>query len=105
MASGRPPAWRTRPTAAYAPAMAAAPVTVRLFAALRDAAGTDEVLVDSPTSVAAVREALVDRFGPRFAERLSIAAVMVDGRPADPGSRAVLEPGAEVAMLPPFAGG
>lgn len=81
------------------------PVTVKLFAALRDAADTGSVEVAPPTTVAQIRRDLADRFGPRFAERLDMAAVMVDGVPVEADSQEPVPPGAEVALLPPFAGG
>ncbi len=80
-------------------------VSVRLFAALRDAAGTGEVRLPAPTTMAEVCAELVRRFGPRFAERLTLAAGMVDGVPTERDSEEAIRPGAEVALLPPFAGG
>lgn len=82
-----------------------AQVTVKLFAALRDAAGVGEVHVPAPTDVAAIRRDLSERFGQKFADRLQIAAVMVDGQPVAPDSTTPVAAGAEVALLPPFAGG
>lgn len=80
-------------------------VTVKLFAALRDAAGTGEVTVDAPTTLPTLLDELSQRFGQRFADRLRVAAVMVDGTPTDPESERTVTAGAEVALLPPFAGG
>ena len=80
-------------------------VTVKLFAALRDAAGTGEVLVAAPTTLPTLLQELSERFGQRFADRLGVAAVMVDGMPTDPESERPVPAGAEVALLPPFAGG
>ena len=80
-------------------------IAVRLFAALRDAAGESEVLLDAGTSIAALRRDLAARFGRKFAERMEVAAVMVDGRPADPEDETPLQAGVEVALLPPYAGG
>ena len=57
------------------------------------------------TAVAEVCAELVRRFGPRFAERLTLAAGMVDGVPTERDSEEAIRPGAEVALLPPFAGG
>jgi molybdopterin converting factor small subunit len=80
--------------------------TVRLFAALRDAAGTDVVEVGAPVPLVELLADLEGRFGRRFAERLALAAAMVDGTPADKADGdAVVPAGAEVALLPPFAGG
>lgn len=80
-------------------------VTVTMFAALGDAAGTTQVTVPAPVSLPDLLDDLRTRFGDDFAERLSIAAVMVDGRPVPPGSEMTLLPDADVALLPPFAGG
>lgn len=79
--------------------------TVRLFAALRDAAGTGEVTVAAPAPLDRVLAELCDRLGERFAARLELAAVMVDGIPVDRSGDQVVGVGAEVALLPPFAGG
>jgi molybdopterin synthase sulfur carrier subunit len=79
--------------------------TVRLFAALRDAAGTDLVEVAAPASLSVVLADLAARLGSRFAERLPLAAVVLDGTPVDREADVVVPPGAEVALLPPFAGG
>lgn len=93
------------PATLYPVGVNTSPVTVKLFAALRDAADTASVEVSSPTTVGQIRRDLSARFGPRFAERLDMAAVMVDGVPVDADSEAPVPPGAEVALLPPFAGG
>lgn len=85
--------------------MVDANATVRLFAALRDAAGTGAVVVAAPVPLTALLGDLQNRFGARFAARLAIAAVMVDGSPVDPSSDIEIRPGQEVALLPPFAGG
>lgn len=80
-------------------------MTVRLFAALRDAAGTSRVELPAGRPIADVLDDLRDHFDRRFAERLELAAIMIDGRPADRDSTAPIPAGAEVALLPPFAGG
>ncbi|CAN5474252.1 hypothetical protein BH23ACT9_BH23ACT9_02130 [soil metagenome] len=85
--------------------MVDANATVKLFAALRDAAGTGTVTVAAPVPLQTLLGDLCARFGGRFADRLAIAAVMVDGNPVDRGADLWVGPGAEVALLPPFAGG
>lgn len=85
--------------------MADATATVHFFAALRDAAGTGRVEVAVPQSLPALLADLRTRFGERFAARLDIAAVMVDGNPVDRTANLAIEAGQEVALLPPFAGG
>ncbi len=77
-------------------------IRVRLFAALADAAGIDRVEVEAAT-VAALRASLAERFGPTFAARLERSRAWVDGDDVD--EQAPLPDGAEVALLPPFAGG
>lgn len=77
---------------------------VRLFAALRDAAGTSEVTSDAGT-VATLLAELEARFGEAFARRLSVASVIVDGDPVPRDSDRSLDAADEVALLPPFSGG
>lgn len=77
---------------------------VRLFAALRAAAGTGRVEVDAPT-VAVLLDALRDRYGEPFTSRLAVATVVVDGEPVAPDDPRPLSPTTEVALLPPFSGG
>lgn len=78
-------------------------VRVRLFAALREAAGTSEVQVE-PGPLGVILDGLRGRFGSRFAEVLGYASVLVDAeRHADPDFP--VPDGAEVALLPPFSGG
>jgi len=79
-------------------------VTVRFFAALRDAAGTSQVEVDPgrlPDIVAALRE----RYGEPFAGRLSVASGLLDGHPVRLDDDRPVPDGAELALLPPFSGG
>ena len=77
-------------------------VTVRLFAALREIAGTPAMEVDAP-SVASLFDDLSRRFGPEFARILSAGSVVVDGRAVGPDH--ALASGDEVALLPPVSGG
>ncbi|WP_241834818.1 MoaD/ThiS family protein [Pseudofrankia asymbiotica] len=81
-------------------------VTVRYWAAARDAAGVAEERLMAET-LAAVIEAAVDRHGPRLAEVLTRCSFLIDEKPAgrrDPATLA-LRPGSVVEALPPFAGG
>lgn len=76
--------------------------TVRLFARLRELAGTSRLQIDEPT-VGAVMEAASDRFGPEFAASLETVRVWRNGEEAardDP-----VGPDDEVALLPPVSGG
>ena len=81
-------------------------VTVRLFAAAAHAAGHDEVSVDAesvPQALAAVTAVATDPR--RFAAVLERCSLLVDGMAQRVDSQALLQPGATVDVLPPFAGG
>lgn len=75
---------------------------LRLFAHLREAAGTGVVDVDGDT-VADVLNAASDRFGDRFDEALDSARIWVNGDPADRSTSVTDDD--EVAVLPPVSGG
>ena len=86
-------------------------VTVRYWAAARAAAGVecDEVPVQAGTTLADLLAAVPglhpDR--PRLADVVGVCSVLVGERPvgsSDPSS-VLVEPGATVELLPPFAGG
>lgn len=77
---------------------------VRLFAALREAAGTDEEQVEA-APLQALLDDLCARHGDLFASRLSVSTVLIDGT-ATPRDAVIDVPdGAEVALLPPVSGG
>lgn len=87
-------------------------ILVRYWAGARAAAGLSEETFASPTTVAGLRAAAVERHpdSPRLAEVLSVCSVLVDGRQpaAAPGAapgEVVIEAGSTVEFLPPFAGG
>ena len=75
---------------------------LRLFAGLRDLAGTDRAEIEGGT-VAEVLTAAVDRFGSGFAGAAENARVWVNGEEADPSDR--VQPDDEVALIPPVSGG
>ncbi len=77
-------------------------VTVRLFAALRELAGSSLVEAEGAT-VGEVIEALSSRYGERFAGVATVGSAVVDGERADPSTP--LSPGQEMALLPPVSGG
>jgi MoaD family protein len=77
-------------------------VTVRLFAALRELAGSARVEAEGET-VGDIVGTLSERFGERFANVAGAGSVVVDGERADPS--APLAEGQEVALLPPVSGG
>lgn len=79
-------------------------VTVRLFAALRDAAGTAQVEVE-PDTVPAIVTLLSDRFGEPFATRVTVSSGMLDGDRVALDEPRWAPDGAELALLPPFSGG
>jgi len=77
-------------------------VTVRLFAALRELAGSSHVDAQGDT-VGDVVEALSVRFGDRFAGVARVGSAVVDGERADASTP--LAEGQEMALLPPVSGG
>lgn len=75
---------------------------LRLFAAAREAAGTDRTAIDG-TTVGAVLAQARQRFGGEFTKVLDGSRVWLNGEPAtddDP-----VAPTDEVAVLPPVSGG
>lgn len=85
-------------------------VTMRYWASARSAAGTDsdDLDVDGPVSLAdltaRVRAVHDSR---RFSDVLACCSVMVGDRPVttDDPATVMVDPGATVEFLPPFAGG
>lgn len=75
---------------------------LRLFASIREAAGTGRADVDGETvgDVIAAASAL---YGDAFVEQLSVCKVWVNGEPAE--SSDPVGPSDEVALLPPVSGG
>jgi sulfur-carrier protein len=79
-------------------------VYVRMFAALREAAGEGATTSDGAT----VPEVLADlrgRYGEPFRSRLQIATVLVDGDQVSRTGTRPLPEGAELVLLPPVSGG
>jgi sulfur-carrier protein len=78
-------------------------IKVRLFAALRELAGSNEVEAEG-SSVGELVEALSRRYGERFEKVARAGSVVVDGERAGPET--LLSGGSqEVALLPPVSGG
>lgn len=75
---------------------------LRLFANLREIAGTGSIEIEG-TTVAEVLAGASERFGDEFTRALSPAAVWVDGDRADQES--AVGPASEVAVIPPVSGG
>jgi sulfur-carrier protein len=83
-------------------------VTIRYWAAAKQAAGVAEEPFDAGTLAAALTGAAQRRPGNRrFAELLERSSFLIDGAPA--GRRAAAEvdlaDGSVIEVLPPFAGG
>lgn len=76
--------------------------TLRLFASIREAAGTKTVDLPAAT-VAEAMSAANDRFGSGFAELAGLCRIWVNGEPADPAT--AVGPHDEIALLPPVSGG
>jgi len=77
-------------------------VNVRLFAALRELAGSSSVEAEG-TTVGEVVQALSMRYGERFASIARVGSAVVGGERAD--AETPLTEGQEVALLPPVSGG
>lgn len=91
------------PPAGATPPRAAEMVTVRFWAAAREAAGTSEASLPA-TSCADLVSQLSLR-GDRLARVLAMSSLLVDGRRGSATDRTPLPVGAIVEVLPPFAGG
>jgi len=76
--------------------------TLRLFANLREAAGTSSTQIDG-TTVAKVIEAATERYGDAFRAGLATARIWVNGEPADESTP--VGPADEIALIPPVSGG
>jgi len=80
-------------------------VTMRYWAAAKEAAGAAEHTLTADTLAAALSQAA--RHGPRLGAVLSRSSYLIDGTPV--GRRAaesvLLEDGNVIEVLPPFAGG
>jgi molybdopterin converting factor small subunit len=76
--------------------------TLRLFANLRETAGTDTVEIDAST-VGELLDSATEQFGDGFATGLRSAGVWVNGETA--GTATPLSTSDEVAVIPPVSGG
>lgn len=77
-------------------------VRVRLFAALRELAGTNQ-LTASGRTVGEVADEVAAAHGERFAAIAAVSSYVVNGERADRAT--VVAEGDEVAILPPVSGG
>jgi len=83
-------------------------VTVRYWAAAKEAAGHEEDIVDAGTLADALNIISCKREGnPHFRTILSYSSFLVDGSPAtrQAAESVPLADGSEIEVLPPFAGG
>lgn len=78
-------------------------VTVRAFGALRELVGDPHEV--EATSVADLVADLTRAHGPEFTRRMQRTTVAVDDTAVAADDPAPLTDGAEVVLLPPFAGG
>ncbi len=76
--------------------------TLRLFASLRESAGTAAVTIDAPT-VGELLTTATQQFGDRFAAGVASAGVWVNGEQAEPST--AISASDEVALIPPVSGG
>ena len=81
-----------------------ASVTLRLFAAAREAAGMGSVELEAGT-VGEVLDIARVRFGVEFTAVLAASRVWLDGDEPSAGDATPVSDGAEVAVLPPVSGG
>lgn len=79
-------------------------VRVRLFAAVREAAGTAETQVEAGP-LRCVLDELRARHGEQFSRRLEVSVVVLDGRAVAQHADLDVPDGAEIAVLPPVSGG
>ena len=82
-------------------------VTLRLFAAAREAAGRghDTFERDRTPTLRALLDAATSAYGPTFARVLESSRVWVNGDEPAAGPETTRSDGDEVAVLPPVSGG
>ena len=83
-------------------------VTIRYWAAAKDAAGTPEEAAEAVTLAGALAAALAARPGDdRLRQVMARSSFLVNALPVrrDAHEETILEDGATIEVLPPFAGG
>jgi molybdopterin synthase sulfur carrier subunit len=83
-------------------------ITIRYWAAAKDAAGTPEEIIDAATLAGALAAALAARPGDdRLRQVMARSSFLVNALPVHryAHEEVVLEDGATIEVLPPFAGG
>ena len=78
-------------------------IRVRVFAALRELAGSGEVSDARGPTVGDLADELGGRFGERFAQIAAVGSLVVNGERAS--RTTAVAAGDEVALLPPVSGG
>jgi molybdopterin converting factor small subunit len=79
-------------------------VRVRMFAALREAAGEGETVIE-PGPLPRLLQELRTRYGEPFGARLALCSVLVEGSSVASTAEIEVPDGAEIALLPPVSGG
>ncbi len=79
-------------------------VRVRMFAALREAAGEGETTVQ-PGPLPELLDTLRERYGELFRTRLGLCTVLVNGSSVPAAADLAVPDGAEITLLPPVSGG
>jgi sulfur-carrier protein len=85
-----------------------AKVTIRYWAAAKDAAGTSEELVEADTLASVLTTVLAGRLADdRLRQVFARSSFLVNALPVrrDAHEETLLEDGATIEVLPPFAGG
>jgi molybdopterin converting factor small subunit len=77
-------------------------IVVRYFAAAAEAAGVEEERLPAVSTVGELKSVLVERYGSAMARVLASGSFLVDGIVSRDDARQL---GAQVDVLPPFAGG
>ena len=77
-------------------------VTLRLFASIREIAGTNQLDIDARTVGQAI-EFAIEKFGSDFAAALPACRIWVNGIPVNEDDK--VSDGDEIAILPPVSGG
>ena len=77
-------------------------VTLRLFASIREIAGTNQLEIEARTVGQAI-ELAIEKFGPDFAAALPACRIWVNGIPVTEDD--TVSGGDEIAILPPVSGG
>jgi molybdopterin synthase sulfur carrier subunit len=80
-------------------------ITVCFFAGAQAAAGhaAQALTLAEPITLTSLTDELARQHGEQLARVLNVSSFLIDGEAASPGTR--IRDGAQVDVLPPFAGG